>query len=159
MRLVAAIRAFFKVLTEPEVKEPGRISQESSKESKDYSHLRLLTHLQHSSRLVDFLKEDLSSFDDTQIGAVVRKIHLECGKSIEELVTIRPVLEEKEGESIHIPLGYDTHQIKVVGKIKGEPPFKGILVHRGWKAHKKSLPKQTHDHSSDIICPAEVEIK
>ena len=163
MRLITAIKAFFKALKEPETTELPRLSESASKnlpkESKDYSHLRLLTLLQQSSRFIDFLKEDISSFDDAQIGAVVRKIHQECGKSIEDLVTIRPVLEEKEGDPIHVPVGYDTAHIKVVGKVKGEAPFKGILVHRGWKAHKKSLPKQESEQDLDIICPAEVEVK
>jgi hypothetical protein len=33
----------------------------------DYSHLRLLGYLQQGSRLVDFLKEDISAFSDAQV--------------------------------------------------------------------------------------------
>jgi hypothetical protein len=46
-----------------------------------------------------------------------------------------------------------------VGKVKGEPPFTAVLVHRGWKAHKKSLPKNMGEQGTEIICPAEVEVR
>lgn len=125
----------------------------------DFSHLRLLSLMQESARLVDFLKEDLSSFDDAQIGAAVRKVHDECGKCLEELVTVRPLMEENEGAKITIPQGYDSTKIKVVGNVKGSPPYNGILVHKGWKAHKRSLPKKIGDQLTEVISPAEVEIR
>jgi hypothetical protein len=49
--------------------------------------------------------------------------------------------------------------IKVTGKVKGEPPYSGKLVHKGWKAHKVSLPKQVGAQLSEVIQPAEVEIQ
>lgn len=158
-RLLIALRAFLKAWREPiqaaqflEGVPPGKTSQEPA-------HLHLLALLQHSSRLIDFLKEDLSSFQDAQIGTVVRKIHLDASKLLEDLVTIRPLREEAEGSVIQIQSGYDPALVKVVGNVKGEPPFSGILVHKGWKAHKKSLPKKTEAISSEILCPAEVEVR
>lgn len=132
---------------------------QSLTENSDPSHLQLLSLLQQAGRLVDFLKEDIQSYSDAQVGAAVRKIHADCRKSLEEVVTIRPILEEHEGAKIQVPKGYDPSVIKVVGNVKGEPPFSGILVHKGWKAHKRSLPKKFGQQSSEIICPAEVEIK
>jgi hypothetical protein len=160
-RIVLAFKAFWKALKEPEKGQDFVAEIESVKlqETIDQSHLRLLASLQRVGRLVDFLKEDISSFDDSQVGAAVRKIHEECAKNLEELVTIRPVMEEREGASIMVPRGYDPSNIKVVGKVKGEPPFKGTLVHRGWKAHKRSLPKQVGELVTEVISPAEVEIK
>ena len=48
--------------------------------------------------------------------------------------------------------------MKVVGNVKGDAPYKGILRHRGWKAHKLSLPKQVGDIEQAVLAPAEVEL-
>jgi len=87
------------------------------------------------------------------------RLNFDCGKCLEELVTVRPLMEENEGSPITIPQGYDSSKIKVVGKIKGQPPYHGVLVHKGWKAHKRSLPKKIGDQTAEIICPAEVEVR
>lgn len=162
MRIFLAFKAFFLALKNPELVE--KLFDEKKEEPKslpggDCSHLRLLNLMQESSRFVDFLKEDLSTFDDAQIGAAARKIHEECGKCLEDLVTVRPLMEEGEGDKITIPQGYDSSKIKVVGKIIGNPPYTGILIHKGWKAHKRSLPKKIGDQTTDVICPAEIEIR
>lgn len=160
MGLLLAFKAFFKALKQPKEAEKFLLPiPEKKEELKDYSHLRLLSLLQESGRLIDFLKEDITSYSDAQIGAAVRKIHQDCGKSIEEWVTIRPLLEEKEDSMITIPKGYDPSSIKIVGKVKGEAPYTGTVVHTGWKAHKKSLPKSTGSQNHEIIAPAEVEVR
>ena len=163
MGLALALKAFFKAWKEPEKAQKFvddvKVPVEKIADQSDQSHLRLLAFLQQSGRLVDFFKEDLSGCDDAQVGAVVRKIHQDCGKSLEELVTIRPVMSENEGAAVRVPPGYDPSSIKVVGKVKGEPPYSGILVHKGWKAHKRSLPKKIGDLLNDVIYPAEIEVK
>ena len=137
------------------------LEQPCSKETikGDFSHLMLLQSLQDSARFIDFLKEDIQFFTDAQVGAAARKIHQDCASLIEELITLRPVKDESEGTVIQIMKGYDPSEIKVVGMVKGEPPYTGVLVHRGWKACKRSLPKRTSQQNLAIICPAEVEIK
>lgn len=160
MGLIIAFRTFLKALKEP--KKAQEFLDEAPKkqiEQSDQSHLRLLAILQQSGRLIDFLKEDIASFTDAQVGAAVRKIHQDCGKSLEDVVTIRPVLDENEGATIKVVPGYDPSTIKVVGKVKGEPPFSGILVHKGWKAHKRSLPKKLGEQSNEVISPAEIEVR
>lgn len=163
MRLVLAIKAFFAALKDPTSAEkwllPAPPKQKELAAAPDRSHLRFLSLLQDSSRLVDFLKEDLTSYDDAQVGAAARKVHEECGKCLEELVTLRPLMEEKEGSKITVPQGYDSAKIKVTGRVKGEPPFTGTLVHKGWKAHKLSLPKKIGEQTFEVICPAEIEIR
>jgi hypothetical protein len=160
MGLGLAFKAFIKAFNEPE-KARQFVEETAPKqvENGDQSHLRLLHYLQQSSRLIDFIKEDIGSFSDAQVGAAVRKIHQDCAKSLEELVTIRPLRDEQEGSVIQVPKGYNPAEIKVVGKVKGEPPFTGSLVHRGWKVQKRSLPKKTGEQTPEVICPAEVEIK
>ncbi len=161
MRLILAFKAFFKALKEPKKAQQfiDDIQELAQEEAQDHSHLRLLNYLQQASRLIDFLKEDLQTFSDAQVGAAVRKIHQDCAQAIEELVTIRPLKDEQEGCLVQVPKGYNPAEIKVLGKVKGEPPFTGVLVHRGWKAQKRSLPKKTREQVLEIICPAEVEIK
>lgn len=164
MRLLLAFKAFFRALKDPAMAEKllevKQIEEKPVQTSGgDFSHLRLLSLMQESSRLVDFLKEDLSSFDDAQIGAAARKVHEECGKCLEDLVTVRPLMEENEGSKITVPQGYDPSKIKVVGKVKGTPPYTGVLVHKGWKAHKRSLPKKIGDQITEVLCPAEVELR
>lgn len=161
MRLWLAIKAFFKALSEP--KKAQLFLEELPPAAdifveQDQSHLRLLALLQQSGRLIDFLKEDISAFSDTQVGAAVRKIHQECSQSLEDLVTIRPVMDENEGAKIKVVAGYDPSLIKIVGHLKGEFPLTGKIIHRGWKAHKRSLPKKVGEQSNDILCPAEVEV-
>jgi hypothetical protein len=159
-RLILAFKAFMKAWREPlKAQQFLLVSEQPKMDQADQSHLRLLAILQHSGRLVDFLKEDINEFSDAQVGAAVRKIHEECGKSLEEIVTIRPVMEEKEGAIVKVQPGYDPSSIKIVGKVKGEPPFTGTLMHKGWKAHKRSLPKKTGEQLSEVICPAEIEVR
>ena len=160
MKWILAFKCFFKALRDPKkaeqflYDEPKKITEAS-----DNSHLRLLTYLQDSGRLIDFLQEDISAYSDAQVGAAVRKIHQDCRSILEELVTLRPVRDEKEGSMIQIPIGYNPSEIKLVGKIKGEAPYNGVLVHKGWKVHKRSLPKNVGTTSMDVVFPAEVEIK
>lgn len=159
-RLGVAFKAFFKAWKEP---ENGQLFLEHKPsqhaDAADQSHLQLLFYLQQSGRLIDFLKEDISPFSDAQIGAAARRIHEDCAQVIEEFIAVRPLRDEPEGATIQIPKGYNPAETKVVGKVKGEPPFAGLLVHRGWKAQKRSLPKKVGEQSPEVICPAEVEIK
>lgn len=161
MSFMLAVKAFIKAWKDPAKAEDFLNDKPKKLEapSIDHSHLRLLALLQQSGRLIDFLKEDIHDFTDAQIGAAVRQIHQDCGKSLEELVTIRPLMPEKEGTSIVVPKGYDPAAIKISGKVKGEPPYTGTIVHQGWKAHKRSLPMKMGENVSEILCPAEIEVR
>jgi hypothetical protein len=123
------------------------------------SHLRLLSLLQAEGRLLDFLQENITPFTDAQIGAAVRQIHADSQKSLEEFVTCRPLLTEVEGALITLPSGYDKKQIRVIGRVQGSPPYTGIVRHRGWKAHKLSLPKRIGEEDPSVVYPAEVEVQ
>lgn len=157
-RLLKAFKAFYDVLLGKgcdvkKIEEPPKNAEGKS----DPSHLQLLALLQHSGRFIDFLKEDIKSYSDADIGVAVRKIHADCADCLEQLVTIRPLIDENEGSKITVGVGYDPTTIKLVGNVK-EPPFTGVVVHRGWKAHKKSLPKSANI-VHEVIAPAEIEIK
>jgi hypothetical protein len=161
MRLKTAIKAFIAAWRKP--KEMSLFLEGEKPEAKstkaDTSHLRLLSLLQTGGRLMDFFQEDLGGCTDAQLGAAARKIHQDCRATLEEYVTVRPVLEEAEGATVDVPIGYDVTKIKVVGNVKGTPPYKGTLVHGGWKAHKRSLPKSARGSDSEVLFPAEVEVR
>ncbi len=122
-------------------------------------NLQILSILQRNGRLIDFLQEDLSQYDDAQIGSAARNIHTSCKETLSKHVKIEPVSREEEGDEITVPQGFDSKSIQLTGNVKGNPPFKGILRHRGWKAVKVQMPKLTLDEDkNNILAPAEVEI-
>ncbi|MDF2549753.1 MAG: hypothetical protein K0S07_820 [Chlamydiales bacterium] len=158
MRLFVAIQAFFKALKNPDSFKSWLADEPLRDPLGDYSHLSLLKALQTTGRLIDFLKEDISSFEDNEVGAAVREIHQECSKSLEDLVTIRPILDQGEGKEITIEEGYSADTIKLTGRVQNTFPLKGVVVHRGWKALKRSLPKALKEENQ-VIQSAEVEVR
>lgn len=131
--------------------------QEIESQQRRY-YLHLLSVLQREGRLVDFLKEDLGPYSDDQVGAAVRSIHENCKKSLEKHLSPKSVMDKNEGEQVIVPADFDSSSIKLTGNVTGEPPFKGILRHRGWRAGKLELPVLTGSGDSKTIAPAEVEI-
>ena len=121
--------------------------------------VQMLAALQREGRLIDFLQEDLSSYEDSQIGAAVRNIHTGCKEALKEHMEIGPVLVEKEGAAVTIPPGFDARAIRLTGNVTGNPPFRGILRHRGWQAEHIRLPQSGEQKKQWILAPAEVEIE
>lgn len=120
--------------------------------------LRLLTLMQRDGRLVDFLMEDIASLPDAQIGAAVRDIHRTCRKVLEEHVALEAVVPQNEDETINVEKGFDPSAIRLSGNIGGEPPYKGVVTHRGWKLKELKLPPVPTGQNTAIIAPAEVEV-
>lgn len=119
----------------------------------------LLATLQREARLIDFLKEDLSSYADDQVGAAVREIHRESAAVLNRLFAIRPVLTEEEGSQVTVPAGFDAARYRLTGKVSGDAPFKGTLQHHGWEVSKCEIPEYVGGESgATTISPAEVEI-
>ena len=119
--------------------------------------LRLLAVLQRDGRLLDFLGEDIAEYEDAQIGAAVRDIHRDCKKTLEKYVDLAPVLGEAEGGNVTVPAGFNPGHIRLTGNVKGQPPFRGTVAHKGWKAKDVRVPPA--DPGADlIIAPAEVEL-
>ncbi len=134
------------------------IDQRVEQDRKRRLFLHSLFILQKDGRLLDFFDEDLSLYDDEQIGAAVRSVQEDCKKTIKKYINLKPVMEIQEGEHVRIEPGFDVDSIKLIGKVSGDPPFEGILKHQGWKAGKKEIPKLSDIQDSTIISPAEVEI-
>jgi hypothetical protein len=120
--------------------------------------LYLLSLLQREGRLLDFFSENLDLYEDDQIGAAVRSIHQNCKKVIDKNLSPRPVVEQGEGEEFTVEPNFDPNAIKLTGNVSGDPPFRGVLRHKGWQTQKLELPTLSSGQDSKIIAPAEVEI-
>lgn len=121
-------------------------------------YLHLMTVLQREGRLMDFFAEDLSTYEDNQIGAAVRSIQDNCKTALKKHLNPKAVMEQNEGDEIVVPADFDTSAIKLTGNVSGEPPFRGVLRHKGWRASKLELPTLSPAKDSHIIAPAEIEI-
>jgi hypothetical protein len=116
--------------------------------------------LQEKGRLVDFLMEELTSYDDAQVGAAARVIHQGCRQVLQEHFKISAVSEAVEGSQVTVPAGYFADEYRIVGKLSGDPPFTGKLIHKGWKTESVKLPRivQSQGKPLPVIAPAEVEL-
>lgn len=135
---------------------------ESAKETKEMAvrrALQVLALLQREGRLVDFLSEDLAAYDDAQIGAAVRSIQESCRKVLRKHLALAPVMDREEGEQVTVQAGFDAGSIKLTGNVTGDPPFSGVLQHRGWRAARLDLPTLSGAQDPGIIAPAEVELQ
>ena len=150
-----------RMVEEPTQRVPGQVPVQPVPHPRQSSEgaIQILAALQREGRLIDFLQEDLSAYEDGQIGAAVRTIHMGCRETLKEHMEIRPVFEEKEGSTVTIPAGFDTTAIRLTGNVTGNPPFRGVLRHRGWKVERIMLPQLQEEKNHWILAPAEVEIE
>ena len=117
--------------------------------------------LQEKGRLVDFLMDDVKGYSDAEVGAAARVLHEGCRAVLLEHFGIHPVREESEGSKVTVPAGYAPDEYRLVGKISGEAPFSGVLVHHGWRTEWVKLPRllRTGDDRLPTIAPSEIELK
>jgi hypothetical protein len=118
---------------------------------------QVLALLQRDGRLIDFLMEDVTPYDDAQVGAAVRSVHAGCRETLQQYVTLIPAVEAEEGATISVAAGTDAATIKVMGNVAGQPPFRGVVRHRGWIASRLDLPPIPAS-ARLVIAPAEVEV-
>jgi len=143
-----------------EKKEAEIVTDPEKKKNNDRRYfLHLISVLQREGRLVDFFSENLELYDDAQIGAAVRSIHESCNKIMKKYLNLLAIIDKNEGEEVIVEPGFNPNTIKLTGNVTGEPPFNGILRHRGWKASKSELPVLSDTKDSTVIAPAEVEIE
>jgi hypothetical protein len=120
--------------------------------------LLLLSLLQREGRFVDFLQQDVTSFDDSQVGAAARVVHDGCRRALKGHLTVEPIRAEAEGEKTTLAAGYDVQAIKLVGNVSGKPPYKGSVQHRGWRAASIELPQEVGAHDPSVLAQAEIEL-
>ncbi len=120
--------------------------------------LRLLAILQREGRLLDFLLEDITAYQDAQIGAAVRDIHRGCRKAVEEHLVLERILAGDEGQPVTVPTGFDPASIRLTGNVTGQPPFNGTLQHHGWRVKELKLPDAGESRDAFVVAPAEVSL-
>ncbi len=128
------------------------------KESTPDAALQFLSLLQKEARFIDFIKEDVTAYSDTDIGAAARVVHEGCIKAVNEHFSMKQIRQEQEGSNITLQEGFDPARVRLTGNIVGKAPFTGTLIHRGWEITDVRLPKLTKDHNVNIVATAEVEL-
>lgn len=128
------------------------------KEATPDAALQLLGLLQKEARFIDFIKEDITSYSDADIGIAARVVHEGCKRTINEHFSLATVRTESEGSKVTLPEGFDAAAVRLTGNIVGFAPFTGTLVHKGWQVTSIRLPKLTQGHNAAIVAPAEVEL-
>jgi Domain of unknown function (DUF2760) len=118
---------------------------------------QLLAILQRDGRLVDFLMEDLTPYQDVQVGAAVRDVHRGCREALDKYASLTPVLDLEEGSTVNVERDSEPARIKVVGNTAGAPPYRGVLRHRGWEVSRLTLPPLPATGRA-VVAPAEVEV-
>jgi hypothetical protein len=128
------------------------------KESTPDAALQFLGLLQKEARFIDFIKEDITSYSDADVGVAARVVHEGCNKALNEHFTLAPVRSEHEGVKITLPQGFDASLVRLTGNIIGSAPFTGTLVHKGWQVTDIRMAKLTQGHNANILAAAEVEL-
>ena len=137
-------------------KEPTKPAQ--LKEASPDAALQLLTLLQQDARFIDFIKEDLSSYSDADIGAAARVVHEGSKKTLDTYFSLESVRSEDEETRVTLVEGFNAAEVRLTGNVVGEAPFNGTLIHKGWKVSDIRLPKIAAGHNTAIVAPAEVEL-
>lgn len=181
-RLLYAIQCFFAILYRgtlpenlkpivtclpaPEASPPS--DQETTSEAEQVATLpppdpgdravQLLALLQRDGRLIDFFNENIAPFSDAQVGAAARNVHESCRQVLERYLTLEAIIDSTEGKPITLQENIDPAMTKLIGNITGNPPFNGVLRHRGWHATHIQLPPLPDGSGRSVVAPAEVEI-
>ncbi len=133
----------------PEPPKPPKLSGEP---------LRLLALLQGEGRLLDFVLEDVAAATDDQVGAGVRELHRKWQQVIKEHLTLEPVIPGEEEQTVEVPAGFDPSAIRLTGNVTGNPPFRGVLKHHGWRVKAYKLPAPPAGQDDLVVAVAEVEL-
>lgn len=141
--------------------EPVALAPAPSGNQSDAEVVNFLAILQEKGRLVDFLMGDIAGYSDAEVGAAGRVLHEGAKAALLEHFSIRPMREESEGSKITVQTGYAPDEYRLVGRISGEAPFKGTLIHHGWKVEWVKLPRLARASGGRLpaIAPAEVELQ
>ena len=120
--------------------------------------LWLLALLQREGRLLDFLLEDVAGYSNEQIGAAVRDIHRQCKKALADHLVLEPVVPAAENDRVEVAAGFDPSAIRLTGNVAGSPPFRGNLLHHGWRVREIKIARPPEGQDQFVVQPAEVEV-
>lgn len=180
MKPIAALRAFWQVLTGAELVPAAELHEVQRKLQGQLTAKTVplpaapplapapdrfqegavftLLLLQREGRLVDFLQERLDAYSDEQVGAAVRQIHADCGRTLREHFGVVPVLAQAEGSAVELPAAFDPSAVKLTGNVPEQGPYRGTLRHKGWRAAAVKLPERTGKIDPQVVQAAELEI-
>lgn len=174
-RLAAAFRSFFSLLFSGVLPEdialefgfvkakpiPTTPPPEAVKVNVSDGALQILSILQRDSRLIDFLMEDISGYEDDQVGAAVRSLHADSKATLNRHVTLVPVIDSVEGtfQKLDATKAPDPNRIKLIGNVPANGKVNGgTLRHRGWQVSSIQLPA-LGKQDVKVIAPAELEVE
>ena len=118
---------------------------------------QILYLFQKEGRLIDLLSEDISGLDDETLGGAIRPIHEGCRRLLEDRLILERVLNEEEGSIVTLD-EVDPEAVKLSGRVPATGPYKGELIHRGWRLKECNLPELVDGWKGNVIAPAEIEI-
>ena len=118
---------------------------------------QILYLLQKEGRLIDILNENVSEVDDEALGGAIRPVLEGCAKLLKDRLIVEPVLKDDEGSVITLDEA-DPEIIKLSGNVPPKGPYKGELIHHGWRLKECHLPELVDGWKGNVIAPAEVEI-
>lgn len=124
--------------------------------------LILLSLLQDRGRFLDFVAEDISAYGDAQVAAASRVVHQGCKSVIDECLALAPAHAGTEGDRITVDPAADPNRYRLQGKLAQQPPYSGVVVHRGWKTTRLALPRHTRPidpAGENIVAPIDVEVR
>ena len=118
----------------------------------------MLTLLQREGRLLDFFLEDISGASDQQVGEPCAELHRKAASVLKERLVMEPILPGEEGQSVEVKPGFDPSAIRLTGNVTGQPPFRGRLIHHGWRVREFRLPTPPEGIDEFVVAQAEVEL-
>jgi hypothetical protein len=144
-----------------EIARPVPVPLQAAGNRAEAEIVSFLAIFQERGRLIDFVMDDITTYDDARVGAAARVVHQGCKAALKEHFRIRPLRAESEGSSGTIPAGYAADEYRLIGKISGPGPFSGTLLHHGWKTESVNLPRIVRADPDRLptIAPAEVDLK
>ncbi|MDO4551489.1 MAG: DUF2760 domain-containing protein [Planctomycetia bacterium] len=122
--------------------------------------LTLLAAFQREARFLDFLQEDLSEYDDAQVGAAARNVHRMCRDVVNRMFAPAALFATVEGEKISLPEKINPAIYNLTGNVSSTAiPSHGVLIHHGWRVTKCDVPQWSGtEEEAEILAPAEVEV-
>ena len=170
-RIKFAFAAFFTILFKgrlPRAMEPAVRPEKPDEPEKPVAAdpsdraVQMLALLQREGRFVDFVREDVAAYSDAQIGAAVRDIHAGCRRALDRYMTLQAVVAGREGDAVTVGQDqpFDSAAFHLVGNVTGQPPFRGTLLHAGWRVSQVQLPPLPAQGTSGrtIVAPAQIEV-
>lgn len=136
--------------------------QESAETGLATDALVLTSLLQEKGRLLDFLMDDITAYSDAQVGAAARVIHQGCKSVLLDAFAPTAVSEVAEQSAITLDPDFDKSAYRLSGNVVGEPPYNGVLEHKGWRPTQCKLPEYQGILSSAedyVFAPAQVGVR